>query len=61
MEDDDKSNQGTAKLLGKVPQTINTEIKRGLVRQQSRKRKFETVYQADYAQLVYDNNGMERH
>lgn len=60
-KDDDKFNSEIASLLGKAPQTINTEIKRGLVRQQSRKRKFETVYQADYAQLVYDNNGMERH
>ena len=30
-KDDDKFNSEIASLLGKAPQTINTEIKRGLI------------------------------
>ncbi|MGZ7234589.1 helix-turn-helix domain-containing protein, partial [Streptococcus pyogenes] len=35
-----KSNRVIASLLGKAPQTIHNEVKRGLVRQQVRKGKF---------------------
>ncbi|MHC5792002.1 helix-turn-helix domain-containing protein, partial [Streptococcus pyogenes] len=49
-----KSNRVIASLLGKAPQTIHNEVKRGLVRQQVRKGKFELVYQADYAQDRYE-------
>ncbi|MGZ7145071.1 IS30 family transposase, partial [Streptococcus pyogenes] len=35
-------------------QTIHNEVKRGLVRQQIRRGKFEMVYQADYAQDSYE-------
>lgn len=40
----------------KTPQTINNEIKRGFVSQQVRKGRFEKVYWADAAQVVYDEN-----
>ncbi|AGM98970.1 IS30 family transposase [Streptococcus iniae] len=50
-----KSNRAIANLLGKAPQTIHNEVKRGLVRQQIRKGKFEMIYQADYAQASYEN------
>ena len=43
-------------LLGKVPQTIHTEIKRGTVRQCLGKGRFKEVYSADYAQQSYENN-----
>lgn len=46
-----RSNREIARLLGKAPQTIHNEIKRGLVRQQVRKGKFEAVYSAQHAQL----------
>jgi IS30 family transposase len=49
-----KSNRTIAGLLGKAPQTIHNEVKRGLVRQQIRRGKFEMVYQADYAQDSYE-------
>ncbi|HER2941676.1 TPA: helix-turn-helix domain-containing protein, partial [Streptococcus pyogenes] len=45
-----------ARLLGKAPQTIHNEIKRGLLRQQVRKGKFEAVYSPEHAQLVYQEN-----
>ncbi|HFQ3295778.1 helix-turn-helix domain-containing protein, partial [Streptococcus pyogenes] len=51
-----RSNREIARLLGKAPQTIHNEIKRGLVRQQVRKGKFEAVYSAQHAQLVYQEN-----
>ncbi|KXT73542.1 Mobile element protein [Streptococcus sp. DD10] len=50
------SNRKIAGLLGKAPQTIHNEIKRGLVTQQVRKGKFEEVYKADYAQIQYLKN-----
>lgn len=50
------SHRQIATLLGKAPQTINNEIKRGLVRQQVRKGRFEKVYRTDAAQVVYDEN-----
>ncbi|CAM3347374.1 Transposase [Streptococcus pluranimalium] len=50
------SHRQIAALLGKSPQTINNEIKRGLVRQQVRKGKFERVYRADTAQATYEEN-----
>ncbi|MHC5791835.1 helix-turn-helix domain-containing protein, partial [Streptococcus pyogenes] len=49
-----KSNRTIAGLLGKAPQTIHNEVKRGLVRQQIRRGKFEMIYQADYAQDSYE-------
>lgn len=48
-----KSNRQVATLLGKAPQTINKEIKRGIILQQVRKGKFEKHYCADYAQQTY--------
>ena len=48
-----KSNRQIANLLGKAPQTINNDIKRGTVLQQVRKGKFEKHYSADYAQQAY--------
>ncbi|HET4657123.1 TPA: IS30 family transposase [Streptococcus pneumoniae] len=51
-----KSNREIASLLGKVPQTIHTEIKRGTVRQCLGKGRFKEVYSADYAQQSYENN-----
>lgn len=50
------SHRQIAGLLGKVPQTINNEVKRGLVRQQVRRGTFELVYRADYAQAIYQEN-----
>ena len=50
------SNREIARRLAKAPQTINNEVKRGQVRQQVRKGKYELVYSADFAQKVYDNN-----
>ncbi len=51
-----KSNREIASLLGKAPQTIHTEIKRGTVRQCLGKGRFKEVYYADYAQQSYENN-----
>ena len=51
-----KSNREIASLLGKAPQTIHTEIKRGTVRQCLGKGHFKEVYSADYAQQSYESN-----
>lgn len=51
-----KSNREIASLLGKAPQTIHTEIKRGTVRKCLGKGRFKEVYSADYAQQSYENN-----
>ncbi|EID71482.1 DNA-binding helix-turn-helix protein [Streptococcus pseudopneumoniae SK674] len=51
-----KSNREIASLLGKAPQTIHNEIKRGTVRQCLGKGRFKEVYSADYAQQAYENN-----
>ncbi|CMX72725.1 IS1239 transposase [Streptococcus pneumoniae] len=51
-----KSNREIASLLGKAPQTIHTEIKRGTVRQCLGKGRFKEIYSADYAQQSYENN-----
>ena len=45
-----------AALLGKAPQTIHTEIKRGTVLQCVGKGRFKEVYSADYAQQSCENN-----
>jgi len=50
------SNREIAKRLAKAPQTINNEVKRGQVRQQVRKGKFEVSYSADFAQKGYESN-----
>lgn len=50
------SNREIARRLAKAPQTIHNEVKRGQVRQQVRKGKYELVYSADFAQDTYDNN-----
>ncbi|GGE30257.1 hypothetical protein GCM10011510_09350 [Streptococcus himalayensis] len=42
--------------LAKAPQTIHNEVKRGQVRQQVRKGKFEMLYSADFTQEAYQNN-----
>ena len=54
-KDEGKSNRQIALLLGKAPQTIHNDIKRGLVRQQVRKGKFELLYSADAAQSRYES------
>ncbi|WP_152329847.1 helix-turn-helix domain-containing protein, partial [Streptococcus pneumoniae] len=51
-----KSNREIASLLGKVPQTIHTKIKRRTVRKCLGKGRFKEVYSADYAQQSYENN-----
>ncbi len=51
-----KSNREIARLLGRAPQTINNEIKRGQVLQQVRKGLFKYVYSADVAQANYEKN-----
>lgn len=51
-----KSNREIARLLGKSPQTINNEIKRGLVVQRTSYGKLKKIYKADFAQLIYDKN-----
>ena len=43
-----KSNREIASLLGKAPQTIHTEIKRGTVRKCLGKGRFKEIYSADY-------------
>lgn len=48
------SNREIARRLNRAPQTINNELKRGLVRQQTKKGKFEHVYRADYGQTAYE-------
>ena len=52
MEKEGKSNREIASLLGKAPQTIHTEIKRGTVLQCLEKGRFKKVYSADYAQRL---------
>ena len=54
-----KSNREIASLLGKAPQTIHTEIKRGTVLQCLGKGRFKEVYSADYAQLAYESAGIK--
>ena len=51
-----KSNREIASLLGKAPQTIHNEIKRGTVLQCLGKGRFKKIYSADYAQMVYETN-----
>lgn len=53
---ENKSNRQIATLLGKAPQTIHNEIKRGITLQQVRKGRYKKVYSADYAQTVYQTN-----
>ena len=48
------SHREVARRLAKAPQTIHNEVKRGQVRQQVRKGKYELVYSADFAQEVYE-------
>lgn len=50
------SNRKIADLLGKAPQTIHNEIKRGEVTQQVRKGRFTKVYQAEAGHRVYLQN-----
>lgn len=50
------SNREIARRLDKAPQTIHNEVKRGLIRQQVRKGKYEVLYSADYAQYTYEQN-----
>jgi len=47
-KNENMSNREIAGLLGKAPQTINNEVKRGTTLQK--------VYSADYAQTVYQTN-----
>lgn len=48
-----KSNREIARLLGKSPQTINNEIKRGKVKQKIRKDTYSYIYHFDFAQNRY--------
>ncbi len=52
-KNENKSNREIAGLLGKAPQTIHNEVKRGTTLQQVRKGLYKKVYSADYAQTVY--------
>ena len=51
-----KSNREIASLLGKAPQTIHNEIKRGTVLQCLGKGRFKKIYSATYAHMVYETN-----
>ncbi|HEL1675685.1 TPA: IS30 family transposase [Streptococcus suis] len=55
-KNENMSNREIAGLLGKAPQTINNEVKRGTTLQQVRKGVYKMVYSAEYAQTVYQNN-----
>ena len=55
-KNENMSNRKIAGLLGKAPQTINNEVKRGTTLQQVRKGLYKKVYSADYAQTVYQTN-----
>ncbi|MEI4348020.1 IS30-like element ISSpn8 family transposase, partial [Streptococcus suis] len=55
-KNENKSNREIAGLLGKAPQTIHNEVKRGTTLQQVRKGLYKQVYSADYAQTVYQSN-----
>ena len=55
-----KSNREIASLLGKAPQTIHTEIKRGTVLQYVGKGRFKEAYSADYAQQSYESAGIKK-
>ena len=55
-----KSNREIASLLGKTPQTIHTEIKRGTILQCVGKGRFKKVYSADYAQQSYESAGIKK-
>jgi len=55
-KNENMSNREIAGLLGKAPQTINNEVKRGTTLQQVRKELYKKVYSADYAQTVYQTN-----
>ena len=55
-KNENMSNREIAGLLGKAPQTINNEVKRGTTLQQVRKGLYKKVYSADYAQTVYQTN-----
>ncbi len=52
-KNENKSNREIAGLLGKAPQTIHNEVKRGTTLQQVRKGLYKKVYSADYAQNCY--------
>ena len=52
-KNENMSNREIAGLLGKTPQTINNEVKRGTTLQQVRKGLYKKVYSADYAQTVW--------
>ncbi|HFI0695376.1 TPA: IS30 family transposase, partial [Streptococcus suis] len=56
LRNENKSNREIAGLLGKAPQTIRNEVKRGTTLQQVRKGLYKKVYSADYAQTVYQTN-----
>ncbi|EHD40115.1 F0F1 ATP synthase subunit epsilon [Streptococcus pneumoniae GA43265] len=55
-KNENKSNREIAGLLGKAPQTIHNEVKRGTTLQQVREGLYKKVYSADYAQTVYQFN-----
>lgn len=51
-----KSRREIARLLGKAHQTINNELKRGLVLQQMKKGLYKKIYSAEFAQDNYTKN-----
>ena len=55
-----KSNREIASLLGKTPQTIHTQIKRGTVLQCVGIGRFKKVYSTDYAQQSYESAGIKK-
>ena len=50
------SNRHIAKRLGRSPQTINNELRRGLVRQMDTARRYYLTYSPEYAQRQYEMN-----
>ncbi len=51
-KNENKSNREIAGLLGKAPQTIHNEVKRGTTLQQVRKGLYKKVYSADTHKLL---------
>jgi IS30 family transposase len=49
------SHRQIAKRLGRSPQTINNEVKRGLVQQMDTHRRYHMVYSSEYAQRQYEH------
>ncbi|VIX34584.1 transposase-like protein, IS1239 [Streptococcus pneumoniae] len=59
-KNENKSNREIAGLLGKAPQTIHNEVKRGTTLQQVRKGLYKKVYSAAVGEKVNFNKGNQR-